>query len=272
VRFVQRYGLNVQSNMPTISIVAPNGNPVGYVAPRAGANMRTLRTQREMEVMIARLLHNARLLSRPNSNGSVYMRPDGTTVVIRNSHRNGFTVDFSFPNMREPPTKKLHVFMGGRKSTTSYMEIKSMADIYPYPATKNINITKFFTDKKLYGMNFADFCAQQVEDTAIAEAEDLSFFQLQFGYCFEHDPNQMELAMRYFLSYIMSRGYAPMNFANARAPNSEYGPITKYGLRPQEIIDNIVADWRSRNYEPFEPYEVMFGWEQNCGLFMEEDQ
>ena len=77
--------------------------------------------------------------------------------------------------------------------------------------------------------------------------------------------------MRYFLSYIMSRGYAPMNFANARDPNYEYGPITKYGLRPQEIIDNIIADWRSRNYEPFEPYEVMFGWEHDCGLFMEDD-
>jgi hypothetical protein len=62
-----------------------------------------------------------------------------------------------------------------------------------------------------------------------------------------------------------------MNFANARDPAYEYGPITKYGLRPQEIIDNIIADWRSRDYKPFELYEVMFGWEHDCGIFMEDD-
>jgi hypothetical protein len=76
------------------------------------------------------------------------------------------------------------------------MKAETMDDIYPYPAIKPVKVIEFYTDKKLYDMNFSDFCAQQVEDPAIAEAEDLSFFQIQFGYCFDHDHNQMEIEMR----------------------------------------------------------------------------
>lgn len=270
VRFVQRYGLTGQSNMPTMSIVAPNGQPIGTVTPRAKPHIRTI-PQREMEVVISRLLYNARPLDRPNYNGIVFQRADGVFVTIRRSHKNGITVDLRFPNVRDAPVSKLHVFGGGNKSFDFSLENKKMNEIYPYPAIKNVRLVDFDVAEMMGERTFIQYCQQYVEDPSHAEAEDLAYDQGVLSLYFEKNLDKLENAMRYFLGYIMSRGYAPMNFENVRDPAYEYGPITKYGLRPQEIIENIIADWRSRNYAPFEPYEVMFGWEHDCGLFMEDD-
>jgi hypothetical protein len=146
-----------------------------------------------------------------------------------------------------------------------------MDDIYPYPAIKKVKLVDFDVNEIIGERTFLQYCENQIEDPRHAEAEDLAYDQGVLTLSFENDIEKLENAMRYLLGYMMSRGYAPMNFANVRDRAHEYGPITKYGLRPQEIIDNIVADWRSRNYAPFQPYEVMFGWEQDCGLFMEDD-
>jgi hypothetical protein len=269
VRFIQRYGLNGQSNMPTMSIVAPGGRPIGTVTPRAKPHIRTI-SRREMEVVISQLLHNARHVERPNHNGIVFQRADGVFVTVRESYRNGITIDLRFPNMRNAPVSKIHVFNDG-KSVDITLEKKIMDDVYPYPAIKKVRLVDFDVNEMMGDKTFLQYCQEQVEDPARAEAEDLAYDQGVLSLYFENDIEKLEQAMRYFLGYIMSRGYAPMNFANARGMKYEYGPITKYGLRPQEIIDNIIADWRSRNYAPFEPYEVMFGWEHDCGLFMQDD-
>jgi hypothetical protein len=151
------------------------------------------------------------------------------------------------------------------------MEDETMDDIYPYPAIKNVKIPKYEFNWNIENQTLKELCEDSVENPETAEAEDFSYFQKIFTYYSKNKIAETEKAMRYFLSYIMSRGYAPMNFANARSQKYEYGPITKYGLRPQEIIENIIADWRSRKYAPFKLYEVMFGWEHDCGMFMEDD-
>jgi hypothetical protein len=157
------------------------------------------------------------------------------------------------------------------KSPLSFVEAEIMDDIYPYPAFKNVKVPEHNFNWKIENQTLKELCEESVENPEFAEAADFSYFQKMFAHYSNNDNAETEKAIRYFLSYIMSRGYAPMNFANARGQKYEYGPITKYGTRPQEIIENIIADWRSRDYKPFELYEVMFGWEHDCGLFMEDD-
>jgi hypothetical protein len=271
LRFLKRYGSNWLPHSTTISIVAPNGQLIGYIAPRAGKNVRTLRTEREMERAIAQLLVNGRPLARPNYNGIAYQRPDGVIVTIRSSYRNGITVDLQFPRGIEPPVRKLHLFGAGKKTIEWCMESKDMEDTYPYPAIKNVKFSDVEIDWNIENRSFVVFCEESVENPEFAEPVCFSYFQKIFYHYSNHDNFEVEKATRYFLGYVMSRGYAPMNFANARDRAFEYGPITKYGLRPQEIIDNIVADWRSRGCVPFRDQEVMFGWEHDCGVFMEDD-
>jgi len=147
-----------------------------------------------------------------------------------------------------------------------------MYETYFYPAIRNVRLPVFDTSMRIGEFSFLEFCARHVEDPDRAEATDFYHIQQAIGNTFGWGTELNEKALRYFFAYIMSRGYAPMNFANAVDLTYEYGPITKYGLRPQEIIDNLIADWRSRGGELFEPYEVMFGWEHDCGLFMEDDE
>ncbi len=271
VRFIHQTNPDALPQASTMSIVAPQGNPVGFVAPRTAPNVRTLRTEPEMQMMIAQLLTGARPLSKPLHNGMPYLRPDGVIVTIRESQRNGVTIDLSFPGSREPLVKKFHFLQPKSKSFLWSPETKTMTVEYPFPAVRHVKLVDFNSDKTIEGRDLTRYCEEQVEDPSRAEAEDFSYYQKIFKNYFD-GPKEIEAAMRYFLGYIMSRGYAPMNFANAVDLTHEYGPITKYGLRPQEIIDNLIADWRSRGCELFEPYEVMFGWEHDCGLFMEDDE
>jgi hypothetical protein len=81
-----------------------------------------------------------------------------------------------------------------------------------------------------------------------------------------------ESALHYFLTYIISRGKVPVNHVNQISIEYEYGPVTRYGVRPQEIIDGIMEDWRSRNGEMFDHFELFFGWEHHCGAFIEDDE
>jgi hypothetical protein len=129
-----------------------------------------------MEVMIARLLHNARLLSRPNYNGSVYQRPDGSIVIFRNSHKNGITIDLSFPGYSKPPVKKLHVFQPRKKDVHWDMEYKMMDDIYPYPAIKKVKIPDYDFNWKIENQTLKELCQSSLENPEFAEAKDLSFF------------------------------------------------------------------------------------------------
>jgi hypothetical protein len=84
------------------------------------------------------------------------------------------------------------------------------------------------------------------------------------------DREMLAAALRYLLTHFVGNGLAPMNFVNAT--DHEYGPVTKYGVRPQEIIDNIMAAWLAGGDYFVDDFELMFGWERYCGAFIEDDE
>jgi hypothetical protein len=272
LRHIQRINPHaISSSGSTLSIVAPRGQPPGFIARDAAASIRTLRTQREFETMAANLLAGARPFQLPNYNGIGFQRRDGVIVGIRTSQTHGPTIDLMFPKGQQTPVQKFHLLQGAKHAVPLMMEIEQMTSRRIYPIVRNLRLVDFDTNQKINDENFLAFCEGSMGAYGIEEPTDFRINQNILDIHFGNDPISLELATRFFLGYIISRGYAPMNFANAVDPDLEYGPIKKYGLRPQEIIDNIIADCRSRNYEPFDLYEVMFGWEQDCGLFMEDD-
>jgi hypothetical protein len=270
LRHIQRLNPSALSLSSTLSIVAPNGQPPGFIARDAAPSIRTLRTQREFEMMAARLLTGAQPLQMQNYNGLSFQRHDGVIVGIRTSQSHGSTIDLRFPTGQQTPVQKFHLLQGAKNASNLRMESITMKSRKTNPVVRNIKMNEFDVNQMMGDRNFMDFCEESMGVRGFEEPTDFVINQNTLEYHFGKDLNNLENATRYFLGYIISRGYAPMNFVNAVDPDLEYGPITKYGLRPQEIIDNIIADWRSRNYEPFDHFEVMFGWEQDCGLFMEE--
>ncbi len=272
LRHIQRLNPSALSSGSTLSIVAPNGQPPGFIARDTAPTIWTLRTQREFEMMTARLLAGAQPLQLPNYNGLSFQRSDGVVVGIRTSQSHGSTIDLMFPKGQQTPVQKFHLFQGAKCANHFCMESIKMSSRKTYPIVRHVKLIEFDVNQLMGDQNFMAFCEGSMGTLGFEEPTTFSIHQNTIEYYFGENLIDLENATRYFLGYIISRGYAPMNFVNVVDPDLEYGPITKYGLRPQEIIDNIIADWRSRNYEPFDHFEVMFGWEQDCGMFMEEDE
>ncbi len=222
-------------------------------------------------MMAARLLTGAQPLQMSNYNGLSFQRHDGVIVGIRTSQSHGSTIDLRFPTGQQTPVQKFHLLQGAKNANDLRMESITMKSRKTNPVVRNIKMNEFDVDQMMGDRSFMDFCEESMGVRGFEEPIDFVINQNTLDYHFGKDLINLENATRYFLGYIISRGYAPMNFINVVDLDLEYGPITKYDLRPQEIIDNIIADWRSRNYEPFDHFEVMFGWEQDCGLFMEDD-
>jgi len=271
LRHIQRLHPSAISSGSTLSIVAPNGQPPGFIARDTAPTIWTLRTQREFEMMTARLIAGAHPTQLPSYNGLSFQRHDGVIVGIRTSQSHGSTIDLMFPKGQHTPVQKFHLLQGAKNAGHFYIKSMKMNSRRNYPVVRNLKMIEFDVEQRMGDKSFMAFCEGSMGTLGFEEPTTFSIHQNTLEYYFGGNLTNLENATRYFLGYIISRGYAPMNFVNVVDLDLEYGPITKYGLRPQEIIDNIIADWRSRNYEPFDHFEVMFGWEQDCGMFMEDD-
>jgi hypothetical protein len=90
---------------PTSEILAPDGEMVGTVHPGATEEVRTV-SPSEFRTLEERLLQGASPTNQPGYPGIWYQRPDGSSFGIRNSSRNGRTIDVSDPKL--PSGLKVH--------------------------------------------------------------------------------------------------------------------------------------------------------------------
>jgi hypothetical protein len=118
----------------------------------------------------------------------------------------------------------------------------------------------------ILGMSFREYCDSYVNDPG--EPLNFSLILQDLTGLYGSDREMLAAALRYLLTHFVGNGLAPMNFVNAT--DHEYGPVTKYGVRPQEIIDNIMAAWREGGDYFVDDFELMFGWERDCGAFIED--
>ena len=83
---------------PTLNIVAPGGRPVGTVFGWASAGIRTV-TQAEFRTIQSRLLQGATSVKKAGYGVTWYKRLDGSEFGIRNSSKNGLTIDVNHPSI-----------------------------------------------------------------------------------------------------------------------------------------------------------------------------
>lgn len=70
--------------------------------------------------------------------------------------------------------------------------------------------------------------------------------------------------MLFFITHLVAHGYVPMRDGGEV---HYFVPEYRYGTKPQEIIDNIMAEWRRRGRQQFDFWELYLGFEPYCGGF-----
>jgi hypothetical protein len=117
----------------------------------------------------------------------------------------------------------------------------------------------------IYKVNFRDFCNWYIEDFDDPEdAADFSSVPAFLEYGFGYTGAELDDAMLYFITYLVRRGLVPMTYLNEEL---FFAPEYRYGIKPQEIIDNIMAEWKRRGRGNFEFLELYLGLEPYCGGF-----
>jgi len=258
---------------PTPSLLMPNGKRVGYVHSDADERVRTIRTREEFDLLLARLVIYAKPHRRTNYRGQVYIRDDGVEIGIRESEDNGPTIDIFRDGPEKPPVARIHLLGGGKCAVHIIEELsyKTGGSLMDRPRIRRNVIPFVFSRQDEIMKNSRSSLREYATNYAVFPGDPNNFsFTLQVIIdAFGSDRKTLEGALRYFLTHIIGHGLAPMNWVNAT--DHEYGPVTKYGVRPQEIIDNIMAAWLAGGDYFVDDFELMFGWEHYCGAFIEDD-
>jgi hypothetical protein len=143
-----------------------------------------------------------------------------------------------------------------------------MANTIKQRAVQSIDFQHLEQKMKTFDSTFREYCDAYITDQG--DPHNFSCTLQVIINAFGSDRATLEAALRYFLTHVIGNGLAPMNWVNAT--DHEYGPVTKYGVRPQEIIDNIMAAWLAGGDYFVDDFELMFGWERYCGAFIEDDE
>jgi hypothetical protein len=257
---------------PTEMILMPGSNPIGYVHGRAGSDIQTLNARAEFDLVLTRLIIHAEPVSYPRYPGQAFLRRDGVLVGIRESWDSGPTIDILEGKEAISSINKIHVRNGGK----SFLELYEQQFLHKGTTPMHGNIIRrnvapvgfpnLDEHNNYLRKSFRDYCHSYVTDPG----EPMNFYPILqvLTRLYGSDRAMMEAALRYLLTHFLGNGLAPMNFENA--VDYEYGPVTKYGVRPQEIIDNIVEAWRMGGNRFVDSFELMFGWERDGGAFIEE--
>ena len=138
----------------------------------------------------------------------------------------------------------------------------------PYVRMKNIPQTHLDNMERVWDIHkvtFRDFCNWYIEDFDDPEdAADFSNVPGFIEYGFGYTGAELDDAMLYFMTYLVRHGLVPMTYLNEEL---FFAPEYRYGLEPQEIIENIMAEWKRRGRGNFEFLELYLGLEPYCGGF-----
>jgi hypothetical protein len=260
------------SDAPASMILMPGGNPVGYVHGGAKETIRTIIAREEFDLLLTRLVIHAAPHRRPNYRGQVFLRPDGVEIGVRESHNNGPKIDIFRRGPDDSEVTRIHLVSGAKSlqifSIRSCKQgVENMLNTVRQRKVKFVDSQHLDQKMKTFNSTFREYCNAYIADPG--DPHNFSFTLQVIINAFGSDRKTLEGALRYFLTHVIGNGLAPMNFVNAI--DHEYGPVTKYGVRPQEIIDNIMTAWLAGGDYFVDDFELMFGWEHYCGAFIEDD-
>jgi len=253
-------------------ILYPLGRPVGYVHGTRDANIRTV-NRSQFTQLLAQLTRGARRIDSQMGRGEVYIRPDGVTVNVRYSRgSNGLTLDIGWPRGTEPRIWKIHFqsridWKGLRLMTKSYA-LSDYASI-AHPGIKRHTVRdavfqNMEIKKPIEGITFKEFCLRLLDDWGSEFPRNLNNLTRELDSGFRFEGEELVQAKLYLLTVLIGHGMVPMTYGYG---DYEYDPEYAYGENPQEIIDNLHADWCARELDTPDMPALMLGWERECGGF-----
>lgn len=257
-------------------ILTPGGSPVGYVHGRSKSDIRTV-TWQEFQQIHAQLTFGARRIETLPQRGAVFQRPDGVIVNFRYSRNSGPTLDLQFPRGTDFPIKKIHLPKQQIKGFIPMLDIKSIHDddFVPHRHIRLHEVRPVQFDKmdaiwEVHNISFSDYCISILQDhDNDDEAEDFSQIQVTLEDNFKFKGEDLDRAMAFFITHLVAHGHVPMRDGG----EVEYFvPEYRYGTKPQEIIDNIMTEWRRRGHEQFDFWELFLGYEPYCGGFYPDEE
>lgn len=252
-------------------ILTPGGNPVGHVHRRSTSDIRTVSWQ-EFQQIHAQLTFGARQIEALPQRGVVFQRSDGVIINFRFSVKNGPTIDIQNPNVSNPLVTKIHLSPQQIKKVISMLDINNIEDDefilhrhIRFHEVRPVSFDKMDAVWDFYKITFHDYCLSKLDDhDDYEDAEDLSKIQVRLEGSFEFEGEDLDQAMLFFITHLVAHGYVPMRDGGEV---HYFVPEYRYGTKPQEIIDNIMAEWRRRGRQQFDFWELYLGFEPYCGGF-----
>jgi len=256
------------------NILYPSGKPIGSVYRTRDPNIRTV-GRGQFKQLLAQLTHGARRIDGQLGRGEVYLRPDGVTVNVRYSRgSNGLTLDIGWPG---GPGGKIHKVHFQSHINWKGFNLMQKAQFFPeysdvqhalirYHAVQNIefgNMTKMIYNNS---MNFREYMRMKLGDWEGGFPNDVHHLTRDLDSAFRFEGEELVQAKLYLLTVLIGHGMVPMTY-NYADFELEYAPEYAYGETPQEIIDNLHADWCARELDTPQMEPLMLGWESECGGF-----
>ncbi len=253
-------------------ILYPLGRPVGYIHGTRDANIRTV-NRSQFTQLLAQLTRGARRIDSPMGRGEVYIRPDGVTVNVRYSRgSNGLTLDIGWPGGAAGRIHKVHFqsridwkgfeLMRKNQLYPEYSDIRHA--LVRHHVVRNVDFggmaTMIFDDS----MNFKEYIRMKLGDSEGGFPNDIHHLNHDLATNFGFADEELVQAKLYLLTVLIGHGMVPMTYGYG---DYEYDPEYAYGENPQEIIDNLHADWCARELDTPDMPALMLGWERECGGF-----
>jgi len=257
-------------------ILYPFGRPVGYVHGTRDANIRTV-NRSQFTQLLAQLTRGARRIDGQMGRGEVYLRPDGVTVNVRYSRgSNGLTLDIGWPRGTEPRIWKIHfqsrIDWKGLRLMTKSCALSDYASV-SHPGIKRHAVREAVFQgmeiaKPIEGITFKEFCLRLLDDWSSKFPRNVNHLTRELDSGFRFEGEELDQAKLYLLTVLIGHGMVPMTYGYG---DLEYDPEYSDGETPQEIIDNLHADWCARELDTPDMPALMLGWERECGGFYPDD-
>lgn len=123
--------------------------------------------------------------------------------------------------------------------------------------------------KPIEGITFKEFCLRLLDDWDSNFPHNLNNLTRVLDSGFRFEGEELVQAKLYLLTVLIGHGMVPMTYGYG---DYEYDPEYAYGENPQEIIDNLHADWCARELDTPDMPALMLGWERECGGFYPDEE
>lgn len=131
-------------------------------------------------------------------------------------------------------------------------------------AVRDAVFQKMEIKKPIEGITFKEFCLRLLDDWGSEFPRNLNNLTRELDSGFRFEGEELVQAKLYLLTVLIGHGMVPMTYGYG---DYEYDPEYAYGETPQEIIDNLHADWCARELDTPDMPALMLGWERECGGF-----